>query len=348
MNWILTSPSCPSWSSLNDESAIRGALIKLSDEGSSLHFRFKVWTALVAIGVLLEIIFCIFEYLEERHELRASDLVPRTVPTLWLFVFAIFAASLVAIGVSGELDVENQIEKLESCVRAGNDALFLLLSREAQSAQQSADDAAQSATDAKSDAHDANVLAGKAQGKANKAGASARLADSNARNAQQYATDLRTELLSFKLEASAIMSGHLFRRGDFKFALSLGPARVDITAVDGAKFETVSFAETLGQIFEDSKWHVDHQRMTDGRGIVIHNKWVDSPAIAGPAAPRGASYEIDPDMPAIDLIAKSGGKLNMREAMRLSTLSSGLDAKLQKDPEGDLQGDTLRIIIGDP
>jgi hypothetical protein len=254
---------------------------------------------------------------------------------------ALLGWMLVAVGVAGEGIGEYFVNDAETNVRSFDDAVLA-------ETQQAAGAAATSAKIADEEADAATRASKEAQAKADRAGASAMLAESDARNAQQYATDLRAELLSFKLEASAIMSGHVFRRGNFKFAMGLGHPRVDITAVDGARFETVSFAESLGEMFEISKWHVAHTRMSEGRGVVIHNKWVSFSAISGPHAPRGASYEIDPDMPATDLVAVSGGKLSWGEALKLSALSAALGAKLQKDPEEDFPDDSIRIIIGDP
>jgi len=55
-----------------------------------------------------------------------------------LFVLGLFGAGLVAAGVSGEFWKESQIAAVETCIRKGNDALFLLLSKEAGDAAASA------------------------------------------------------------------------------------------------------------------------------------------------------------------------------------------------------------------
>jgi len=63
---------------------------------------------------------------------------PPENPNRLLFALGFFAAGLVALGVGGELYAEAQIAMVETCVRKGNDALFLLLSKEAGDAAKSA------------------------------------------------------------------------------------------------------------------------------------------------------------------------------------------------------------------
>lgn len=75
-----------------------------------------------------------------------------------LFVLGLFGAGLVAAGVSGEFWKESQIATVETCIRKGNDALFLLFSKEA-------GDANVSAASAEASAKAADMAAGDAQKK---------------------------------------------------------------------------------------------------------------------------------------------------------------------------------------
>jgi hypothetical protein len=114
------------------------------------------WTLLVALGVILEVVYVVGEYLEELHDFRRGIIHPPERPNTTLFVLGLLGAGLVAAGVSGELWKESQIAKLETCIRKGNDALFLILSKEA-------GDAATSATIARREA-DAVARLAAAQG----------------------------------------------------------------------------------------------------------------------------------------------------------------------------------------
>src|ERR1700733_6619825 len=94
INWNLATCSCPSWSANADESALRSAAASLDACNSSLHWWFGFWTCLVAFGVVLEVVFVVWEYLEERHDLRRCLLHPPRRPTFSLFVLGLFGAGL--------------------------------------------------------------------------------------------------------------------------------------------------------------------------------------------------------------------------------------------------------------
>lgn len=187
INWSLAKCSCPSWSAKTDESTLRSAVASLEDCSSSLHGWLGFWTFLVALGVLLEVVAVVWEYLDELHDFRRGIIHPPERPITLLFVLGLAGAGLVAAGVSGEVWEESRIATVETCIRKGNDALFLLLSKEAE-------DAKDSALIAKTSADAATSSAGEAQGKATKAEASARSAEGDARSAQQDAAKLRIEL----------------------------------------------------------------------------------------------------------------------------------------------------------
>jgi len=132
ISWSLAKCSCPSWSANTDESALRIALASLDDCNSSLHWLLGFFTVWVVVGVALELVFVIWEYVEELHDFRRGIVHPPDMPNRLLFVLGFVAAGLVALGVGGELYAESKISTLETCIRKGNDALFLLLSKEVQ------------------------------------------------------------------------------------------------------------------------------------------------------------------------------------------------------------------------
>jgi hypothetical protein len=121
-----------------EESALRSALASLDDCNSSLHWWLGFWTVWVVVGVALELVFVVWEYIDELHDFRRGIVHPPDRPNGLLFVLGFFATGLVVLGVGGELHAESKIATLETCVRRGNDELFLLLSKEAGGAAKSA------------------------------------------------------------------------------------------------------------------------------------------------------------------------------------------------------------------
>ncbi|MGB9336316.1 MAG: hypothetical protein WCB14_15005 [Candidatus Acidiferrales bacterium] len=121
-----------------DESALRSALASLEACSSSLHFWLEVGTFAVALGVALDTVFVVWEYLEDLHDYRRGIIHSPERPKLMLFLLGFLGAGLVAIGVSGEFLAESRIATVETCIRTGNDALFMLLSKEAGDAAKSA------------------------------------------------------------------------------------------------------------------------------------------------------------------------------------------------------------------
>jgi hypothetical protein len=144
------------------------------------------WTFLVALGVALEVIFVIWEYLEELHDFRRGIIHPPERPRTLLFVMGLLGAGLVAAGVSGEYQKESQIATVETCIRAGNNALFLHLSKEAGDAQTSA-------KNAHDEADAATEASRHAFGKSNAANEAAGSAKEKARDVEKRAEDLQNK-----------------------------------------------------------------------------------------------------------------------------------------------------------
>jgi hypothetical protein len=88
------------------ESALLSRLAALERSRDSLDAWVKLWIALVVIGVIVEIVPVVVEYLKERKEyLRAH--IPRPhpphKPSVWLFSCECIGIFFVAVGVAGEL-----------------------------------------------------------------------------------------------------------------------------------------------------------------------------------------------------------------------------------------------------
>ena len=141
INWIFAKCPCSSRSWSTDESALRSALASLNDCGSSLHAALHFWTWVVVVGVALEMVSVVWEYCEELHDFNRGVVHAPERPILLLFAMGLLGAVLVAFGVTGEVIAEERIETLETCIRAGNDTLSLLLSKEASDANQKAGEA---------------------------------------------------------------------------------------------------------------------------------------------------------------------------------------------------------------
>src|SRR5690242_7470062 len=88
-SWIFAKCPCPSWSSIKDESALRSALASLDEYSSSLHWWLGFWTFLVALGVVMEVIFVLWEYGEELHDFRRGIVHPPERPNRVLFVLGL-------------------------------------------------------------------------------------------------------------------------------------------------------------------------------------------------------------------------------------------------------------------
>src|SRR5579864_7161922 len=121
-----------------DESALRILLANLEGSQSSLHGWLEFWTVLVVIGVVLEVVFVIWDYFEHLQDFRRGTIHSPGRPNLLLSVLGLLGATLVAVGVSGELYEETKIEHVETQIRTANDELYLFLSKEAGYAAQSA------------------------------------------------------------------------------------------------------------------------------------------------------------------------------------------------------------------
>jgi hypothetical protein len=216
ISWNLANCSCPLWSANTDESALRRSLASLDVCSSSLHWWLGLWTFLVAAGVALEIIFVVWEYIEDLHDCKRSLIRPPVRPNLLLFILGLLGAGLVTVGVAGELNVESKIATVETCIRNGNNELSLLLSKEAgdaatsaKTAHEEADAVKGIADESRADAKDALAKAKAAQGELSHAEADAARAHtaaskslSTADKAESHLAEAvkRADILTAKLE----------------------------------------------------------------------------------------------------------------------------------------------------
>jgi len=124
-----------------DESALKTLIESLEAHRVGLDKWLSFWTWLVVIGVVVEVIFIIRTYINERGDWRRGTVHPPDRPSrLWLFL-ELAGVALVALGVAGELSVDAKIGVLETQIRGANDKRTLLLESESSDAKTSADGA---------------------------------------------------------------------------------------------------------------------------------------------------------------------------------------------------------------
>lgn len=255
ITWSLARYVCPSWSSITDESALRSALASLDDSSSSLHWWLGFWTFVVVLGVVLEVAFVAWEYLDGLRDFRRATIHSPERPKTLLFVLGLVGAGLVAAGVSGELWKESQIAKLETCIRKGNDALFLLLSKEAGDARQSAKIAHDEADKAVAASSNALTLAGGARKEADSferdivsAKTQAADAESHLAEALKQAADAKAELHRLESPRSLTNIGEIvsvlktFKGTEYVFT---GVANLD---------ESASFLMQVDSVLQEAGW----------------------------------------------------------------------------------------------
>lgn len=100
--------------------ALESAIKSLESRSDSLENWLKFWITLVVIGVVLEVAVVIAEYCHRLRDFRRGTIRSPERPTLNMFVFELFAVSLVAIGVSGELGIDFLSRDVETKLRTKN------------------------------------------------------------------------------------------------------------------------------------------------------------------------------------------------------------------------------------
>jgi hypothetical protein len=123
-----------------DASAFDSALNALDQSWSALDVELKVWTAVIVLGVFIEIVPLIKEYREERRE---YDLIlppsPPKKPSKWKFFWEALGVVLVFIGVAGELSVHFRASNVETKLRSKSRELTSLAYNEAKASTVSAE-----------------------------------------------------------------------------------------------------------------------------------------------------------------------------------------------------------------
>jgi hypothetical protein len=146
-----------------DDSAFKSILDGFEATRTSLDHWLEFWTWLVVVGVAFELIFIVWDHLEEVGEWSKAlthQAIPfPSRPSRLKLLFEILSVALVVAGIVGELRIDVMLGRLETDIRDTNERRVLQLQKEAGDARDSAHDAAVDAGNAKADAGVAKTLA---------------------------------------------------------------------------------------------------------------------------------------------------------------------------------------------
>jgi hypothetical protein len=111
----------------NSIAALRSSIKHLESCSNSLEGWLHFFVALVVIGVVLEVGFVFWEYREKLKEFRRGTIRSPQKPNGWILFFELLGATLVAIGVAGELGVDIKAGRIQTDLRTKNGELIQLL-----------------------------------------------------------------------------------------------------------------------------------------------------------------------------------------------------------------------------
>src|SRR5260370_28175598 len=121
-----------------DASALARELDNLEKSSSSLDWWLDFWTILVVVGVGVDLIVLIVEYVHEWRDFKRGTIHPPEKPSLILFGLGFLGVGLVAIGVAGEFRVHIQAGKIETNIRDATRQLVALVNKDAADARRDA------------------------------------------------------------------------------------------------------------------------------------------------------------------------------------------------------------------
>jgi hypothetical protein len=99
------------------ELALTNRLADLERYWSSLDRWMNFWTALVVIGVAIELWVILWEYRDDRHEWGRGIVRPPNRPSTWLLFWNLTGTALVVGGVAGEFGAHFLAGKIETDIR---------------------------------------------------------------------------------------------------------------------------------------------------------------------------------------------------------------------------------------
>ena len=147
-----------------DESALKSLIHTLEASKGSFDVWLNAFSAMVALGVVVEIVFVVREYLDHLHDWRRGIVRPPDRPSRFWLAMELAGVALVSVGVAGEFWVDVQAGALETRIRKANGDLVLLVEQKANGAEKSAELADAAARSAEGAANDAGAKASNADG----------------------------------------------------------------------------------------------------------------------------------------------------------------------------------------
>jgi len=142
-----------------EELTLRTHLAALEASRPLVEFWLTFCTWAVVAGVVLEVPVVLLEYWEELSDFWRGTIHTPEKPSLLLFVVGVFATSLVAAGVTGELKFQSKLGVLETQIEDTADSIISKVSIEAKNANASAVGAMDASEKVKKQA---DVIAGEA------------------------------------------------------------------------------------------------------------------------------------------------------------------------------------------
>src|ERR1035437_1792009 len=257
-----------------DESALRTLLNNLDASRSSWHGLLHVFTFLVIVGLGVDLFVIIKEFWDDIKEFRYGQVhsyeihLPKR-PSAAVLIFGLIGTALIVIGVWGELYVDVKVGKVESDIRAANDALLGLIIQEAGDAKTSAEGAALAAARANAEAGKAQQNVGKVAEQANALAARIANADSHLSQLEAQASKTKSDLINLAIcNAPRVISNWFVTGGGGtkSYADSLRPMAGQVVFIEvvpdaEARRAALNIARTL----EDAHWSVQEPlKFVDG------------------------------------------------------------------------------------
>jgi hypothetical protein len=334
-----------------DESSLRALIDSLNSQQTSLGNWLDIFSGLVVVGVLAEIVFVFWEYWGDRHDWQhgIGFVWPPHPPSFSKLVWELIGVLLVSGGVAGEFVIDKEVGGVETSLRTANADLVFLLGRDVR-------DAADSLQLANQRLAVIEGKAGKLDERLNAAGLKVDAVSLKGEDVGKQEAQLQAEVEDADLIFAADASGHTLLPRLFNSLKFLHPAKLEIQYFIDAEPKTRLFAQKLGVAFKnDFGWTVlgNSPRLNEpigmmvpGRdGITIFNKWYTSaaPLVIGMGPEDVSSVEADPSFFEKEIESACPG-ITKEEAQRLSTLAVALGARLEKEPA--VGEDSLWIFIG--
>jgi hypothetical protein len=246
---------------LSSIAALRNSITILNRQSDSLEPWLYFWVALVALGVVMEVWFVVWEHMEAREAFQRGTIRSPESPSIRKLLVHLLAAGLVAIGVSGEFVIDLRAGSMQTGLRNKNGELNQLLGNASGAALKDAAGAIERAAvaeshlaQAKADAESARALAKgfEAQIAESTAGtkrAEAEVASANARAAE---AERRTAELA-ELYASRSLNGA--QATELAKQLSIFSETAEVVVVSPTT-EARSFSYGIEGIVLQANWKV--------------------------------------------------------------------------------------------